>query len=90
MRNISIGLSLVAALAAPGFAAAQATGGEDSQHILTVDHYVPNVSSVPAIAAVTAHIPRPFTPISSRSGAQAPQGWVARSDKALPRELARH
>ena len=56
MRNISIGLSLVAALAAPGFAAAQATGGEDSQHILTVDHYVPNVSSVPAIAGQTVQI----------------------------------
>lgn len=37
-------------------AAAQPTAGEDSQQILTVDHYVPNVSTVPAIAGQTVQL----------------------------------
>ena len=45
----SIALSFIAGLAAPRLASAQPTAGEDSQHILTVDHYVPNQSIVPSI-----------------------------------------
>jgi pimeloyl-ACP methyl ester carboxylesterase len=45
----------VATLAA-GVANAQATPGEDSQHILTVDHYVPNDSLVPSILGETVQI----------------------------------
>jgi len=41
--------SVFIALLAAAPAAAQPTAGEDSQHILTVDHYVPNRSTVPAI-----------------------------------------
>jgi pimeloyl-ACP methyl ester carboxylesterase len=37
-------------------AGAQPTAGEDSQQILTVDHYVPNVSTVPAINGQTVQI----------------------------------
>jgi pimeloyl-ACP methyl ester carboxylesterase len=51
----SIAIVFFAALAA-GPAAAQPTVGEDSQHILTVDHYVPNRSIVPAIQGQTAQI----------------------------------
>ena len=36
--------------------AAQPSASEDSQSILTIDHYVPNVSAVPAIAGQTAQI----------------------------------
>ena len=46
----------VAALVAPRLASAQPTAGEDSQHILTVDHYVPNQSVVPAIEGQTVQI----------------------------------
>jgi pimeloyl-ACP methyl ester carboxylesterase len=46
----------LALLAAPQLAGAQPTAGEDSQHILTVDHYVPNQSIVPAINGQTAQI----------------------------------
>jgi pimeloyl-ACP methyl ester carboxylesterase len=53
MRTIAI--VFVAALAA-GAAAAQPTAGEDSQHILTVDHYVPNRSIVPTIEGQTAQL----------------------------------
>jgi pimeloyl-ACP methyl ester carboxylesterase len=37
-------------------AAAQSTMGDDSQRILTIDHYVPNVSTVPAIAGQTVQL----------------------------------
>ena len=50
MRTIAIAFVVLLA-AAP--AAAQPTAGEDSQHILTVDHYVPNRSTVPAIQGET-------------------------------------
>jgi pimeloyl-ACP methyl ester carboxylesterase len=53
MRTLAI--AFFAALAA-GPVAAQPTAGEDSQHILTVDHYVPNRSTVPSIAGQTAEI----------------------------------
>ena len=53
MRTIAIAFT---ALLAAGPAAAQPTAGEDSQHILTVDHYVPNRSTVAAIAGQTAEI----------------------------------
>ena len=42
---VALGMSLL-----PGFAAAQPSAAEDSQTILTVDHYVSHVSKVPAIA----------------------------------------
>jgi pimeloyl-ACP methyl ester carboxylesterase len=50
-----IAIVFVAALAA-GAAAAQPTAGEDSQHILTVDHYVPNRSIVPVIEGQTVQL----------------------------------
>ena len=53
MRTIAI--VVLAALAA-GSVAAQPTAGEDSQTILTVDHYVPNNSLVPAILGETVQI----------------------------------
>ena len=59
MRTITIASWLVATLAAfiaPRLASAQPTAGEDSQHILTVDHYVPNQSVVPAIEGQTVQI----------------------------------
>jgi hypothetical protein len=43
----TIAIASLAALAA-GFSNAQPAAGEDSQHILTVDHYVANRSIVPA------------------------------------------
>jgi pimeloyl-ACP methyl ester carboxylesterase len=51
----TITLAFFAALAA-GLATAQPTAGEDSQHILTVDHYVPNRSTVPAVAGQTVQM----------------------------------
>ena len=53
MRMFAIAFT---ALAAAGPVAAQPTAGEDSQHILTVDHYVPNRSTVPSIADQTVEI----------------------------------
>jgi pimeloyl-ACP methyl ester carboxylesterase len=53
MRTIA--LALFSALAAVP-AVAQPTAGEDSQHILTVDHYVPNPSTVPSIAGQTVEL----------------------------------
>ena len=53
MRTIAI---VFVALLAAAPAAAQPTAGEDSQHILTVDHYVPNRSTVPAIQGQTVQI----------------------------------
>jgi pimeloyl-ACP methyl ester carboxylesterase len=53
MRTIAIAF---AALLAAGPAAAQSIAGEDSQHILTVDHYVPLRSTVPSIAGQTVQI----------------------------------
>ena len=53
MRTIAIAFVVLLA-AAP--AAAQPTAGEDSQHILTVDHYVPNRSAVPAIQGQTVQV----------------------------------
>jgi hypothetical protein len=40
----------------PAIGGAQPTAGEDSQHVLTVDHYVPNRSIVPAIEGQTAQL----------------------------------
>jgi pimeloyl-ACP methyl ester carboxylesterase len=48
-------IALLAALGA-GFAGAQPTAGEDSQHILTVDHYVPNRSTVPSMSGETVQL----------------------------------
>jgi pimeloyl-ACP methyl ester carboxylesterase len=56
VRTITIAFSFLAALAAPELGSAQPTAGEDSQHILTVDHYVPNQSIVPAINGETVQI----------------------------------
>ena len=59
MRRITIAswlFATLAALVAPRLASAQPTAGEDSQHILTVDHYVPNQSVVPAIEGQTVQI----------------------------------
>jgi len=53
VRTIAI---VFIALLAAAPAAAQPTAGEDSQHILTVDHYVPNNSLVPAILGETVQI----------------------------------
>ena len=54
MRTIAY--SFLAALAAQGLAGAQPTAGEDSQQILTVDHYVANQSIVPSIAGQTVQL----------------------------------
>jgi pimeloyl-ACP methyl ester carboxylesterase len=62
MRTITIaplGLAVLAALAALAAlepAGAQPTAGEDSQQILTVDHYVPNQSIVPSINGQTVQV----------------------------------
>jgi pimeloyl-ACP methyl ester carboxylesterase len=56
VRTTTIAFSFFAALAAPCTGSAQPTAGEDSQHILTVDHYVPNQSIVPAINGETVQI----------------------------------
>ena len=59
MRSITIAFWLFATLAilgAPRLASAQPTAGEDSQHILTVDHYVANRSVVPSIDGQTVQI----------------------------------
>jgi pimeloyl-ACP methyl ester carboxylesterase len=56
VRTIAIALSASALLVAPGLAGAQATRGEDSQQVLTVDHYVPNQSIVPSINGQTVQI----------------------------------
>jgi pimeloyl-ACP methyl ester carboxylesterase len=49
-------LAALATLAALEPAGAQPTAGEDSQQILTVDHYVPNQSIVPAINGQTVQV----------------------------------
>jgi pimeloyl-ACP methyl ester carboxylesterase len=53
VRTITIALFAALVAAAAG---AQPTAGEDSQHILTVDHYVPNRSLVPSIEGQTAQV----------------------------------
>ncbi|HEX7238587.1 MAG TPA: alpha/beta fold hydrolase [Gammaproteobacteria bacterium] len=53
MRTIAI---VFVALLGPTLAAAQPSAGEDSQHILTVDHYVPLRSTVPSIEGQTTQI----------------------------------
>jgi pimeloyl-ACP methyl ester carboxylesterase len=53
MRTIALAFFLALA-AAP--AIAQPTPGEDSQRLLTVDHYVPNRSTVPSIAGETVQL----------------------------------
>ena len=53
MRTITI--ALLAALAAAA-AGAQPTAGEDSQHVLTVDHYVANRSIVPSVEGQTVQL----------------------------------
>jgi pimeloyl-ACP methyl ester carboxylesterase len=50
----TIAIVFFAAFAAA--AGAQPTAGEDSQHILTVDHYVPNRSIVPSIEGQTVQL----------------------------------
>jgi len=47
---------VLSTLGASGLASAQPTAGEDSQHILTVDHYVPNQSIVPSINGETVQV----------------------------------
>ena len=54
--GLSIALSLLAGLATLQLASAQPTAGDDSQHILTVDHYVANQSIVPSINGQTVQI----------------------------------
>jgi pimeloyl-ACP methyl ester carboxylesterase len=56
MRTTRLVLSALAALGVLELASAQPTAGEDSQHVLTVDHYVPNQSIVPAIAGQTVQL----------------------------------
>jgi pimeloyl-ACP methyl ester carboxylesterase len=59
MRTTTIaplGLAVLATLAALEPAGAQPTAGEDSQQILTVDHYVPNQSIVPSINGQTVQV----------------------------------
>jgi pimeloyl-ACP methyl ester carboxylesterase len=56
MRTSVVALSFVGFAAASGTAVAQPTTGEDSQHVLTVDHYVPNRSTVPSIAGQTVQL----------------------------------
>jgi pimeloyl-ACP methyl ester carboxylesterase len=51
----TIAIALLAGLM-PGLVCAQPTPGEDSQHILTVDHYVPNRSIVPSIEGQIAQL----------------------------------
>jgi hypothetical protein len=53
----TLGYVLAGALAlVPLLATAQPNGGDESQQILTIDHYVPNESTVPAIAGQTAQL----------------------------------
>jgi pimeloyl-ACP methyl ester carboxylesterase len=58
MRNDRIALCLAGCVLVGGATAAlaQPTAGEDSQTILTVDHYVPNRSLVPAITGQTVQL----------------------------------
>ncbi len=56
VRTSTIALSFGGMLAAVQLATAQPTAGEDSQHILTVDHYVANESIVPSIDGQTVQI----------------------------------
>jgi pimeloyl-ACP methyl ester carboxylesterase len=49
-------VAVVAAAWAPCSSVAQPTAGEDSQRILTVDHYVANNSAAPTIAGQTSQI----------------------------------
>jgi pimeloyl-ACP methyl ester carboxylesterase len=54
MRRSAVAFSCV--LAASAVALAQPTTGENSQQVLTVDHYVPNRSTVPSIAGQTVQL----------------------------------
>ena len=57
MRNDTIAAAVAACLLLDSAAAwSQPTAGESSQTILTVDHYVPNPSIVPAIAGQTVQL----------------------------------
>jgi pimeloyl-ACP methyl ester carboxylesterase len=49
-------MAVIVALSLPHRGGAQPTAGEDSQRILTVDHYVANNSAVPSIAGQTTQI----------------------------------
>jgi pimeloyl-ACP methyl ester carboxylesterase len=51
----TIAIAFLAVLG-PAIAAAQSTVGEDSQRLLTVDHYVPNRSTVPALEGQTVQL----------------------------------
>lgn len=53
MRTTAIALSMTLAAA---FAGAQPTAREDSQRLLTVDHYVPHRSTVPSIRGETVQL----------------------------------
>src|SRR5512139_3614698 len=68
MRTFAIAF-FVASAAGP--VAAQPTAGEDSQHILTVDHYVPNRSTVASIAGQTVgvYVRERVQPATIQSGA---------------------
>ena len=71
MRTITIAFSVLTVLAAPQLASAQPTPGEDSQHVLTVDHYVPNRSIVPAIngQSVQVYVRERVKPATVQRGA---------------------
>jgi len=58
MRTRTVALATVSVWVAATWqpASAQPTAGEDSQQILTVDHYVPNVSTVPAVNGQTVQL----------------------------------
>ena len=56
MRTTTVAFLGIATLAALEVASAQPTSGEDSQQILTVDHYVPNQSVVPSINGQTVQV----------------------------------
>jgi pimeloyl-ACP methyl ester carboxylesterase len=55
-RGIHVRTIVLFAALGAGVANAQPTPGEDSQQILTVDHYVPNRSVVPAIEGQTSQL----------------------------------
>ena len=46
VRTTTIAVSVLTLFAVPQLTGAQPTAGEDSQRILTIDHYVPNRSIV--------------------------------------------
>jgi pimeloyl-ACP methyl ester carboxylesterase len=55
-KSIVATVAVVAILALPRFGGAQPSAGEDSQRILTVDHYVTNMSAAPTMTGQTTQI----------------------------------